>query len=316
MNDRQSDTSEGKGVNDEGLIEIPTIVTRPYLPEDAKVVALIHNSLISGGTYSAVQMRRLMSKLLTSGGHAWVSTLEEQPIAYATLAPVPGLDGLFDIGGGVALTHRRSGIGSILLTHALNDLRMSEVRQITCAVSTLDSAVARFLSKHGFFIEHEEWIMVLDDLAQFESASLSTRYQLRTYRRSSAISLFRELYDSCFSGLAWYQPYLSDKEVSVELEAGDDILFLFEGHSPIGFLWLRWPVVDTVKIEPVGIIVDRRGRGLGNRLIQCGLKTAGARGARRATLGVWRDNVGAVNLYKTLEFRHSGSLFYLAYNVS
>jgi ribosomal protein S18 acetylase RimI-like enzyme len=194
-------------------------------------------------------------------------------------------------------------------------MRFTEARQVAFAVSSMESPAALFFLKSGFFIEHEEWLMDLEDLSRFGQISIPNRYHIRTFRRTAAAGLFRELYDSCFSGQAWYQPYLSDKEVSAELEDADDILFLFEGPSPVGFLWIRWLEPNMVAIEPVGITMDHRGRGLGTLLIQYGLHGARSQGARGATLGVWRTNVAAIQLYEAIGFHHSGTLSYLAINV-
>jgi ribosomal protein S18 acetylase RimI-like enzyme len=315
VNPLPSDTTEKNTVNDEESGESQAVYTRPYLPSDAEGLVLIQNSLMLGETYNATQTDRHMCKLLVSGGFAWVSTQNDQRIAFASLTPVPGLDGLFDLEGGVKLGYRRKGIGTRLLSYVLRELRSTEARQVSFTVSSMESPAAFFFLKSGFFIEHEEWMMELEDLSRFGQISIPSSHHVRTYRRAAAAGLFRELYDSCFSGQAWYQPYLSDNEVSAELEDADDILFLFEGPSPVGFLWLRWPEPDMVAIEPVGITMNHRGRGLGTLLIQYGLHTARSQGARGATLGVWRNNVAAIQLYEAIGFHHSGTLSYMAINV-
>ncbi len=315
MNPLPIDTTEENTVKGGETSESQAVHTRPYLPSDAEGLVIIQNSLMPGETSSARQTYRHVSKLLVSGGFAWVSTQHEQLIAYASLTPVPGLDGLFDLEGGVKPGHRRRGIGTRLLSHVLRELRSTEVRQVAYAVSSMESPAALFFLKSGFFLEHEEWMMDLEDLSQFGQISIPNSHHIRTLRRTAAAGLFRELYDSCFRGQAWYQPYMSDKEVSAELEDAGDILFLFEGPLPVGFLWLRWPEPDMVAIEPVGITMDHRGRGLGTLLIQHGLHTARSQGARGATLGVWGNNDAAIQLYEAIGFHHSGTLSYLAINV-
>ena len=155
-----------------------------------------------------------------------------------------------------------------------------------------------------------------DNLSELRPIPTLDGYLLKSYRRSTAIKRFRELYESSFAGLVWYQPYLSDAEVTSEMEDDDSIIFLLEHGVPVGFIWLRWPETMTAEIEPVGIVESRQGRGLGRYLVENALRVAADQGADRVTIGVWSENETAIRLYLDLGFRQVRTVTYLAYNLS
>lgn len=280
------------------------------------MLADIYNVLESGEALSENQLARRLSNHENAGGKTWILVTDGQIKGYATLAPVPALDGLYDLGGGIAPAYRRRGLGSLLLKHIIKEGRSGGVQQITRAVDSLESNITRFLQRNGFQVEHEEWRMDKDDLSELSPVIAPDGYGLGSYRRSVAIKRFRELYKSSFANLAWYQPYLSDAEVSAELEDDDCIIFLLEGEIPVGFIWLRWPEPKVAEIEPLGVVESHQGRGLGRFLLESGLRIAADQGTDKVTIGVWSDNYPAVGLYLGLGFKYVRTLSYLAYNVS
>jgi mycothiol synthase len=289
---------------------------RRYQSRDAGALLDVYNDLESGGALSAYQLSRRLDNHENAGGKTWILAVDGHIKGYATLIPVPALDGWFDLGGGIAPANRRRGLGSHLLDHIIREGRRGGVQQITCAVDSLGSAVALFLQRNGFQVEHEEWRMDKVDLSELIPVFAPEGYRLQYYRRTAAIKWFRELYEASFANLAWYQPYQTDAEVSAEMEDDDCIVFLLKGKMPVGFIWLRWPEPKVAEIEPLGIVASHQGRGLGRFLVESGLSIAAEQGTEKVEIGVWSDNLPAVHLYQDLGFRHTGTLTYLAYTVS
>jgi mycothiol synthase len=289
---------------------------RRYQSSDAGALLDVYNVVEAGEALSENQLARRLSIHECAGGKTWILVVDGQIKGYATLAPVPALKGLFDLGGGIAPANRKRGLGSHLLKHIINEQGCGDVHQITFAVDSLGSQVARFLQRNGFQVEHEEWRMDMDDMSVLRPVNAPDGYRLQSYQRSLAIKQFRELYESSFANLAWYQPYLSDDEVSAEMEDDESIIFLLDGEMPVGFIWLRWPEPRMAEIEPLGVVESHQGRGLGRFLLESGLRIAAAQGTDRVTIGVWSENYPAIQLYRCLGFRHVRTLTYLAYNVS
>ena len=65
-------------------------------------------------------------------------------VGYASVVPVPGLNEIGELRGGIDPNHRRRGLGSQLLCHLLADLAQSDFYQISYPVPALDSPAALF----------------------------------------------------------------------------------------------------------------------------------------------------------------------------
>ena len=75
--------------------------------------------------------------------------------------------------------------------------------------------------------------------------------------------------------------------------------------SPDGFLWGRC-IADEAELLTIAVAPQSRGTGQGRQLVDDFLKTASARGARRAFLDVAEDNTAAQALYASAGFREAG----------
>ena len=99
----------------------------------------------------------------------------------------------------------------------------------------------------------------------------------------------------CFAP-GWRYP--ADVMAEFLLAPGAKALGYFEGRSLAAFiLWIRTEIV-TLDVSP-----GHRRRGLGRKLMEHALRAIRAKGYRRASLDVDRDNAPAIALYRSLGFR-------------
>lgn len=289
---------------------------RVYEHGDAPELARIHNEIYQDGVVFSGRFRRKMAAILKSGGRIWTAVLDRKPVGYASIQPVPGLDGIVDLQGCIDSRHQRQGLASQLLTHLLADLTGSQVRQVSHPVNNVSDPAAHFLKHHGFFVEHVELFLILDIEKRLPPAELPPGYTIQNFSRTAAIGYFRDLYHLVFSGYPWYQPYSSDRQVSVDLTDPADILFLLHHGQPIGFLWIRWPELEQAEIEPFGILPAYRRQGLGRSLLLAALEQMAKRGMSQVSVGVWLENKDAIRFYERLGFLHDHTVTYLAYNLN
>jgi mycothiol synthase len=298
-----------------GLAAHETLDVRPYQSHDAAALAGIHNEVYAGRRQSSNFFQRHLAALLERGGCAWVVTEAQRPVAYAALDPVPGLAGLADLQGVVALAWQRRGLGTLLMERLLQDAVERGFRQVAHAVTSLESGASRFLQRQGFTVEHEEWRLVRDDLRDLPPLRLPARGTLQTYPAALANDQFRHLYQRSFASHLWYQPYSAD-EVAAELQAVDgQILFLTDQGEDIAFAWPRLTESGTGVIEPVGVAAGHQGRGYGRAVVVAALHWLSKKGANQVAIGVWRQNEAALHLYQALGFRHQESIIYLAHDI-
>ena len=246
-------------------------------------------------------------------GYVWVILANGKPVGMASVAPLPGLPGMFELDGFIAPQWQRQGLGSQLLRRVMDELPGTAVHQISHAVTDIHSPAAQFLQHHHFAISNEEWLLVKQDLADCEPPA-HPDLTWGTLSRVQAVAKFCELYDRSFKSLPWYQPYTTH-EVAAELTAARDLLFLRRGAEFIGFAWLRWPEKTVGQIEPIGIVAGEQRKGYGRYLLAAALHQFAQRGAKRAQIGAWATNQTAIRLYESMGFRHQETVTYLAYDL-
>ncbi|HEX6383355.1 MAG TPA: GNAT family N-acetyltransferase [Anaerolineae bacterium] len=290
------------------------MIVRHYDHSDAVALTPIHNAVYPDEPRMTASFQQHTASLEQAGGNAWVVEAKGEVVGYAAVTPIPGLDGILGLEGFIAPAYRRQGLGSRLLLYVIQELEQSGAGQLSHYVTTVDAPAAHFLRHHGFFIEHEEWVMVLPELTHLPPLLPPTGCHLQTFNRSQAIQYFCSLYDQSFSNHRWYQPY-SHAEVAATLDGAADILFLVCAFRPVGFVWTRMAESGAGEIEPLGVAKPYQGRGYGRFLLLAGLHRLKERGAQKVALGAWRDNKAALHLYQSLGFQHAYTRTYLAYDL-
>lgn len=258
-----------------------------------------------------VSWQEYLSQIGNRAGNAWVLERAHRAIGVACVDKTPGIVGAYDLNGFIARAEQRRGLGTTLLTHAIGEIRDMEARQLFHVTESINSKAFHFLISQDFYVEHTERIMALDLPATYEMAGLPEEYTVETCGKQKAITSFIRLYDLCFYGHPWYQPYDSD-EVAGTLQNPADILFLLHHEDPIGFCWTRQKQPGVGEIEPIGILPHFQNRGLGEFLLKTGLNRLYASGIRHVEIGAWEDNQAATNLYRKIGFQDSVARTYLA----
>ena len=283
------------------MIDLAVMVIRPFGAPDAPAVSALHNAIYADDQHTPASFRRY-----AAAGSVWM-LVDDDVVGYAAVSSIPGLDGVYNLDGGILPAHRRRGLGDRLLRHVLRAAPALNIGQLSHCVTDPDSPAARFLRRRNFFIEHEEWLMALSPLPPCFPAPLSVD-QIQTHPLPAP--LFCQLYDQSFGGAPWCQPYRRE-EVEDRLDDPNDILFLFMNEQPIGFAWLQgeW-------IEPMGIVKEEWRQGYGRILLLAALQKLKQRGAVQARIGVWGSNQAAIRLYQSVGFQRQQTLTYLAYELA
>lgn len=289
----------------------PEFNIRPYTPDDAGALFAVRAALEPAEAGDLTAWAQQLEELLETGGQVWVVERGRRPIGYAAVIPVPGLPGVLELTGGVAPSWRGRGLGSRLLERVKTDAAAAGALELSCFAERPDDPTSLFLLRRGFYVEHEECLLEFDGLDNLPSLPLNPRLQFRDYPSREAIDLFCRLYDECFTGLPWSQPY-SAAEVAAALANPEDLLFILVDDIPAGVAWLENGAGDRGRIEPIGVSPPYRGQGYGRRLLLEALRRLRLRGATLVEIGVWRDNAAALALYQSIGFRETANWYYLA----
>lgn len=103
------------------------------------------------------------------------------------------------------------------------------------------------------------------------------------------------------------------------VRGGSEVYFIaLDGPNAVGNIWMRGSIVPArahaVELG-ISVVPSHRGRGIGTRLLQAGLRWARSRGLRRVELTVHSENEGAKRLYERVGFVVEGrhrSMFHKA----
>ncbi|HFQ93668.1 MAG TPA: GNAT family N-acetyltransferase [Anaerolineae bacterium] len=278
------------------------IRTRNFTASDTNWLVQIHNELYPDKRRTAVSLQRELERAV----YARVLTIDDEIAGYTAVWPVPGLPDIVEIDGFVAPSRQRQGLGSRLLQQLTADFSDRSPLQLSWQTNSLETPGARFLQKHGFSLEHEEWLMELTDWRGLPPAAVP----LQTLDRATAVTQFLRLYDASFSHTPWHQPF-TPQEAAADLANAPDLYFLTPEETPIGFAWVRPSGKGAVEIEPMGIAREWQGRGYGRHLLLAVLQHLSWQNIHTVRMGVWAQNTAAVHLYQSVGFRRVASVFYL-----
>ena len=109
-----------------------------------------------------------------------------------------------------------------------------------------------------------------------------------------------------------YKEFPAQQEEMMEQYKGDNMypLTAVVGEEIMGHILLRFPSEDKSVIRFGFVIVDdsKRGKGYGKQLLRLAIDYAQRElGAQKITLGVFCDNLSAVECYKSVGFRITGT---------
>jgi len=113
-----------------------------------------------------------------------------------------------------------------------------------------------------------------------------------------------------------YKDYPSQPDEMMEQYDGDNMfpLTAVADDEIVGHILMRFPSEDKSVIRLGFVIVDdsKRGKGYGKQMLHLAIDYAQRKlGARKISLGVFCDNLSAIECYKSVGFRITGEDAYL-----
>lgn len=233
---------------------------------------------------------------LPASATGWV-LLDPMPVGFCAFDPVPGLPDIADVYLYVLSSNRGNGAGSRLLAHVSQEAKAAGVTRLSTIVDDPKGWFATYLRARGFYEEHVE----IDMVCQVPSWTRPALHELVELPNADAAYLMQQLYDECFRGTAWYQPYTDVSEIADSIAGGDEVLFMFEQGTPVGFAAVSY-ANSTVEVEPFGIVKAQQGQGFGRKLMQSLMHRMHRKNIREVRLSVWASNLPALALYGSFGF--------------
>ncbi len=286
---------------------------REIRPDETAALFVVHAAIAPVDAGQLLDWTQELEERLEAGSRAWVVARGRRLAGYAAVDQLPGLPGVYYLTGGIVPARRRQGLGARLLRHVQEVAADAGIRQLSCRVADLEGDTA-FLLRRGFYVEHEECLLALDDFSGLPPLTDELSLSLAVFPRAEAVAHFLRVYDDSFTGMAWSQPY-TEAEVFALLAQPDDLLFAVIEGRPVGVIWHEMISTEIGRVEPLGVAHGYQGQGIGRRLLLAALEGLRQRGAREVQIGVWRTNHAAMALYTSLGFVESDNWYFLAHDV-
>lgn len=287
---------------------------REIRPDETAALFVVHAAIAPVDAGQLLDWTQELEERLEAGSRAWVVARGWRLAGYAAVDQLPGLPGVYYLTGGIVPARRRQGLGTMLLRHVQEVVADAGIRQLSCRVADLEDDTAGFLLRRGFYVEHEECLLALDDFSGLPPLRDELSLSLAVFPQAEAVAHFLRVYDDSFTGMAWSQPY-TEAEVFALLAQPDDLLFAVIEGRPVGVIWHEMISTEIGRVEPLGVAHGYQGQGIGRRLLLAALEGLRQRGAREVQIGVWRTNHAAMALYTSLGFVESDNWYFLAHDV-
>jgi len=265
-------------------------------------------------TGAAADLKEINLKQANSSA-SWLAIADGVPVGRSLLFHVPGLPRLVEAEYYLREDHFGRELLSDLTRPILGLTVKNNVRLISTRAPGYGTAELALLQRVGFYLEHEETVMLLNKDQTIQPAD-HPRTTVELPDISMAIEPFMQLYEECFIGLPWFQPYHSRDEVYSELGHRGNILFLRQGADRIGATLIRLRADGVGEIEPIGLRPSARGEGLGRLLLVSAVERLRQIGATEIQSALWRANTIAFHMFRHAGFEVSAHRMYLAMDVT
>ena len=214
--------------------------------------------------------------------------------------------------------HRRRGLASKLLRHAIHRAQELGVRVAHVNIPENNTIARSALSKMGFRFIRQFLELRLDISRVRWQDSNQCAVKYRNLQRGEEGEL-AQLQNRSFTGTWGYNPNTVEDIVYNTNLSGfspEDIVLACEGDKIIGYCWTRitcGAVTNRKKgqISMLGVDPDYRGREIGKRVLLAGLSRLKSKGLQVVELSVDDENKEARALYQSVGFElRTNSLWY------
>ena len=206
---------------------------------------------------------------------------------------------------------RQQGLGSLLLTHAMERSRAMGGKSIQAFGSTRSPEVEAFMLKHGFHKEGAYRLMNQQIPDRLPSAVWPYGYRLSTYAEVKDLSLLTYAMNVCYEGL-WGHQEVSEKQMASWLpEFNPHGLFMV--YSPSGKMVGICRVdidaerctkngIKTGYIDAPGLHHHHRRMDVYRALLLTGMRWLHDQQIQLIEMESWGDKLEIINLYRSMGF--------------
>ena len=213
-------------------------------------------------------------------------------------------------------TWRRRGLGSVLLTKALERARETGAKQVTVYANAHHPAATAFLARHGFWLVGSSWVLRAPPDLVPEAAQWPAGYMVRSYAQVQQLSTLLEVMNRSYAdkwGHAENDQTTNEADVLPWLASADPegmfLVFAPEGSVagfcraiPAHVLREQAGANLTDEVDQPGVVPEHRQQQLYRPLILTALHWLRTQGRHAVLLQSWGDDEQTIASYQDAGF--------------
>jgi mycothiol synthase len=238
--------------------------------------------------------------------NVWVAELQGEFMGFGQILPRPAsYTAMYIV---VHPSQRRKGLGTTLLSLALDRARETACNKILIYAVGHNEGSNAFLLHHGFEVIGTSGVMVAP-VAELPSVEIPSGYLIRYYEDLRDRALLTQALDQCYKGMVGHNQNVTSADRYLYYHGEEGIHLLFDEDEKLIGVCAGKPQGKTDErgisdlLDAPGLIKECRQRGFQHFLTLAVMHWLRGKGTRPITLEYWGDDAQALALYRGLGFQ-------------
>ena len=237
--------------------------------------------------------------------NVWVAESDGKLVGYGQILPrAKNYSSIYIV---VQPSQRRKGLGSTLLSLALNRARETESNSFLVYATRHNVGSNAFLKHHGFDVAGTSGVMVAP-VSDLPGAEIPLGYSLRRYPELSDPQIVVQALDQCYKDMVGHNQNVTSADRYMNYYGQDGIHLLFDENDALIGVCAGKPQGKTDErgvsdlLDAPGLVKEYRHRGFQRFLTLAVMNWLRERGNYPIALEYWGDEEDAIEIYRNLGF--------------
>lgn len=237
--------------------------------------------------------------------NVWVAEADGLLVGYGQILPRP--ESHSSIYVVVHPAHRRTRLGSKLLSLALSRARETQSKNILVYANGHNTATNAFLQHHSFEVAGTSGTMVAP-VGDLPPAKIPPGFSLRRYPELGNPQIVVQALDTCYRGMVGHRQNVTSADRYINYHGEEGIHLLFNERDTLIGVCAGKPQGKADErgisdlLDAPGFIKEYRHRGLQRFLTLAVMNWLRGNSSRPITLEYWGDEEEAIEVYRSLGF--------------
>jgi mycothiol synthase len=237
--------------------------------------------------------------------NVWIAELNGEFVGFGQILPrLASYTAMYVV---VHPSQRRKGLGTRLLSLALDRARETACKKILIYAAGHNAGSNLFLQQHGFEVMGTSGVMVAP-VMELPPVEIPSGYLIQYYPDLRDPALLTQALDQCYKGMVGHNQNVTSADRYLQYHGEEGIHLLFDEHERLIGVCAGKSQGKTDErgisdlLDAPGLIREYRQRGFQQFLTLAVMHWLRGKGARPITLEYWGDDEQVLALYRGLGF--------------